>query len=301
MREAILELLTVKSDDFDGLFTRVPNRGQRLTDLIETHFYYVRFRDGSPRELDLLDFLASNIVPYCLRRSDLTPEKLTPTKVRKLYLKAKNSFQNDNTKTGEAGELLAYTIIEGYLQAPKIITKMALKTNRAMPIHGSDGVHLHIDGSGGVYLHFAEAKMYGKLLDAIRSALESVHTAVSQGSDLSSALDDEIELIESNLDIPSGPLREFVSGVLNPWSKLRDNLKYCHTCIIGFDIPPQRIMSSAGEVEVFLQELADTIECYLLRKIREDPLLPRQRWCVFFIPFTSVQKFRESFLKMLSA
>src|SRR6266550_8359684 len=112
MRDALLELLNVKHDELDGLLIRLPNRGQSITDRIDTHYYYVRLQDGRPRERDLLEFLADQIIPYCLRRPERA--RLSERTARKVWLKARNRFQSKNETSGEVGELLAYAMIEGY-------------------------------------------------------------------------------------------------------------------------------------------------------------------------------------------
>ena len=59
-----------------------------------------------------------------------------------LSLQARNKFRDVYVNKGELGELILYTFLEGNLQAPKILSKMSLKTSSNMFVNGADGVHL---------------------------------------------------------------------------------------------------------------------------------------------------------------
>ena len=50
--------------------------------------------------------------------------------------------QKATDRNGEAGELILYLLTEWLLGAPQLLAKMSLKTNRHMPVYGSDGVHV---------------------------------------------------------------------------------------------------------------------------------------------------------------
>ena len=46
-----------------------------------------------------------------------------------------------NMNTGELGELLLFCFLKTHLKAPKILSKLELKTSTQMYVHGSDGIH----------------------------------------------------------------------------------------------------------------------------------------------------------------
>jgi hypothetical protein len=171
-----------------------------------------------------------------------------------------------------------------------------------MHIHGSDGVHLGINGSE-IILFFGESKLYQDYKGGINEALKSVKEFISPIDANSNYLrsDFEINVITDHIDLPEGSLREQVLLALDPYSSERSNLKYVHTCFIGFDISE---LKNKCKIQDFHQLYEDKIRvCYetILAKTTNDPVLHSQRWQFYFIPFESVQKFRESFIAELNA
>ena len=53
--------------------------------------------------------------------------------------------QKGSSRSGEAGEIVLYILNEWVLKAPQIVSKMYLKTNANMPVHGTDGIHARFD------------------------------------------------------------------------------------------------------------------------------------------------------------
>ena len=88
--------------------------------------------------------------------------------------KAKEKFKNYNQNEGELGELMLYCFLENHLGAPKILSKLELKTSNKMYVNGSDGVHFLKLENGNYQLIFGESKMYQDLGTAIENALESI-------------------------------------------------------------------------------------------------------------------------------
>ncbi|USS85612.1 DUF1837 domain-containing protein [Fructilactobacillus myrtifloralis] len=54
---------------------------------------------------------------------------------------ARSKFRDSSENDGEGGEILLYSFLEGDLKAPKILSKMPLKTNSNHYVFGADGVH----------------------------------------------------------------------------------------------------------------------------------------------------------------
>ncbi|MGT2846876.1 Hachiman antiphage defense system protein HamA [Streptococcus massiliensis] len=63
-------------------------------------------------------------------------------KAMTLSKKAREKFKEATKNDGELGELLLFCFLEGHLEAPKILTKLELKTSNQLYVNGSDGVHL---------------------------------------------------------------------------------------------------------------------------------------------------------------
>src|ERR1043165_9473083 len=147
---------------------------------VTLRLHFPSLRQGQPTIHELVDALALYLMPFALPRSELAKvqglygkvsEEEFSTRVLQLAESARSLFKRANDATnrnGEAGELLLYLLTEWVLAAPQIIAKMSLKTNRDMPVHGSDGVHVRYSKSDGkLLLYWGESKLYANIADAI--------------------------------------------------------------------------------------------------------------------------------------
>jgi len=103
---------------------------------------------------------------------------------------------------GEIGELLLFCFLEVHLGAPKILSKMELKTSNNMYVNGSDGVHLLKLENGNYQLIYGEAKMKNDLTESITEAFKSIDQfkrEVNDKDDFKSGLPLERSVISSNL------------------------------------------------------------------------------------------------------
>ena len=89
--------------------------------------------------------------------------------------KAKEKFVDYINNTGELGELLLYCFLETHLNAPKILSKLELKTSNNQYVNGSDGVHFLKLDNGDFQLIFGESKTIKNLTSAITEAFKSIH------------------------------------------------------------------------------------------------------------------------------
>ena len=63
-------------------------------------------------------------------------------KYNTLVTKAKERLRKAESNEGELGEILLYSMLEAHLKAPKLLTKLELKTDPNHYVNGTDGVHL---------------------------------------------------------------------------------------------------------------------------------------------------------------
>lgn len=303
-QEALQALLKVEPSEVTDLLAELEfyngNSPSEFERSIPVDCYYVRFQNGLPRVSHLASKLCDHIVHFCLNRDRL--DEFSSVDIRQLYLQAKRKFANPRDgRTGEPGELLLYFLLEGQLNVPKVFTKMSLKTNNQMHVHGSDGVHLGITEKG-LILYFGESKLYGSCSRAVADAVDSVESFVSPPSkDTNYTQEDfEINVLSNHLDIPEGALREQVLDALDPYSQIRSSLSYVYACFIGFDLAE---LNERCETSTFTKLYADRVRrCYqaVQRRVINNPSLASLSWHFFFIPFGSVEEFRKAFLKELN-
>ena len=87
---------------------------------------------------------------------------------KKARTKFKEYSKND-------GELLLFCFLESQLKAPKILSKLELKTTSGLYVNGADGVHFLKLEDGNYQLIFGESKMYVDIKKAFDNALKSLY------------------------------------------------------------------------------------------------------------------------------
>ncbi|MFA0401549.1 hypothetical protein BCT09_06200 [Vibrio splendidus] len=153
----------------------------------------------------------------------------TETAMDELFEKAIQKL-SEHTAKGELGELILFTLLDVYIQAPKLLSKISMKTNPRMPVFGADAVHGQFkDEEFRVYL--GESKLHKNFKSAATDATKSIVSAKNK-------FKDEFLLLDSYLDFPNltDDLEEKILESLNPYSEgLPDRIH--SPCFIGFTQP----------------------------------------------------------------
>lgn len=165
------------------------------------HLHVLRVDGGEFALAPLYEELVNNSITYVLSRQKL--DKLTGdlSRMGSFVRKAQKQFKAPDPKAGEGGELLLYSFLEGHLGAPKILSKMELKTSAEHYVHGTDGVHLLEVSDGEYQLIFGESKMYGDVKGKVGSSANlGVKAAfASMGKVQEDDFDFDTWLVESEL------------------------------------------------------------------------------------------------------
>jgi hypothetical protein len=132
---------------------------------------FPRFKEDVPDIPRLAEWLCLQAVNYVIpirrRKAAQLAVVQSATKAdmslpARLVAEARRAFLEYNKKyphrASEAGELLAYLVALRHLDAAQLASKMALKTNTNMPVHGLDGIHASF-ANGLMTLYFVEAKL----------------------------------------------------------------------------------------------------------------------------------------------
>lgn len=199
MSDPVLPLSLMNRDRFLALFYEP----KRLDIHAKTvmHLHVLRVDGGDFAIKPLFRELVNNSISYVLSRQNL--EKLTSdlSRMGEFFRKAQVQFKAPDPNAGEGGELLLYSFLEGHLGAPKILSKMELKTSSEHYVHGTDGVHLFEAAEGDYQLIFGESKMYGDATGRVgSSAKRGVQAAfASMGKVQEDDFDFDTWLVESEL------------------------------------------------------------------------------------------------------
>jgi hypothetical protein len=144
------------------------------------------FREDEPDIQALAEFLwlqaVNYVIPLRLRQRAKEEAASSPTgadlsSAARLVQRTRKTFIDFNEKhpyrASEVGELLAYLIALKYLDAIQLASKMALKTNSNMPVHGLDGIHVRFC-EGLMTLYFLESKLAKSAYSGVQDYAESV-------------------------------------------------------------------------------------------------------------------------------
>lgn len=215
------------------------------------------------------------------RSSETAMEELFEKAIRKL---------SAHTAKGELGELILFTLLDVYFEAPKLLSKISMKTNPRMPVFGADAVHGQFFGDEfRVYL--GESKLHKKFKSAATDATTSILNAKKK-------FDDEFDLLDSHLDFPNlnPELENKILNYLNPYSDDVSN-KIHSPCFIGFTQPEILFKNN----ELFLKHYTD-ISCEYVgdffNKVEKNNL-DIQEVTLIMLPFGCIDLLVKEFISYM--
>lgn len=171
------------------------------------HIHILHVQNGDFDLTRLYRELGNNSIAYVLSRLHYEQAMSDPTRIVQVVNKVQAQFRKPDEKAGEGGEVILYSLLEGHLGAPKVLSKMEIKTSSQHYVHGSDGVHLLRTGDNSYQLVFGESKMYGDGKNTpgssaklgIKAAFKSIDESREEGLKFDTWLV-ESELLKEKLD-----------------------------------------------------------------------------------------------------
>lgn len=277
-------------------------------------FHYITFADGVPTVQEFVEYLYDCLIPYCLPKGKIrdTLKGVDPAvdysrivrlgdDAKSLFIKAKNQLESG----GEPGELILYALLEWVLKAPRLVSKMYLKTNNNMPVHGTDGIHLGYDEAKDLLtIYFGESKIYQSFSSAADAAFTSMADLLANAGQISR----EIEILNNLSDLSSLPptFQTKIAEYINPYSTSKATLqkRIVHACLLGFEytaynrilaLEPDKV-ASAFECK-YKQRIASA--CRVIERHYGKRLPVTTNLHLFLLPFPSVKDFRTAFYAKL--
>lgn len=181
--------LTADSSKFDKVFIPVEHDfSLELANQNSLNVYHLRTENRKFKYEDLTNFCVGNLSQYIFNRKTVKDAK-SPADIQVLYNQGRNQLrevrnENDKGAGGELGELLLYLYLESCLHAPKLLSKMEIKTTKNQYVYGADGIHLYItqDKYGKPVFQFiiGEAKIKNDILEATRVAFDSIKKSIDE-------------------------------------------------------------------------------------------------------------------------
>lgn len=216
-----------------------------------------------------------------------------------LSLQARNKFRDVYVNKGELGELILYTFLEGNLQAPKILSKMSLKTSSNMFVNGADGVHLLKISENNYHLIYGESKMYTIFLDGFKEACKSLKEFIEQKRMF------ELNLIDSQLEneILDSDDAKLISQIIYP-SKNQNihTVADAYSVFVGFeiDIPEDCLYLSDNDYSLWIKNKIESeignSSSKIENAIKQHSLLGKNFY-LYIMPFIKINETREKILK----
>ena len=297
--------LTSYSDGF-GIFNKV---SEEEFDVINKN--YIRmFMLNTENKLfnydELYDYILPNVAKYVFSRKKFSEIENNPSKQMTIILEALSHLRPVNSEAdkgagGELGEILLYLFLEQDLQAPKLFSKVELKTSAKDYVKGSDGIHFkfRINGEGKKILQLVigEAKIKNDLKDGIKEASESINRYLSENIQDRNLLDthlmeqlvdkDEADLIKEYITSIPRKKKETVFGIFIGYS-----IKYKGTAATNDEYDRRVIEENIKQILAVKNHIIDAINNYYVSNYEFN---------FYFLPFHNAARDRKVIMKSLTS
>lgn len=255
--EQFLELARGSSNsliDFLPAFEEAVTVPGTLT-LVRTHFL-AHDANGTPAVEHLAQAMASATMDFCIPRSKIerAHAEYESTKATTAFVSLQQQARDlfvKSESSGEGGELLLFLLMERVLNRPQLISKMALKTNTQVHVHGSDGIHASLADDGVLDIYWGESKLYKSSSDAFRDCFESIAPYLRPDGD--SRRKQDLLLVRDHLNVPEAKLAAHLLEYFDETNPKTLKVRWNGVCLVGFDhadYPNVAVMDEAQQESV---------------------------------------------------
>lgn len=254
---------------------------------------------------DLITKLYNAVLHFSLSRKQFN-EFTNDGRYGELSRAAVEKFRDYEVNDGEAGELLLYCFLESHLKAPKILTKLEIKTSQNDYVKGSDGIHLLKVSDSNYQLIFGESKLDENLTTSITNAFKSIHDFIHRDKN---NIHSEIGLLNSQLckEALDDSLYDFIKSIVFPKANVPNPIDRDHAFAIfaGFQIKPTKDELKLKNEEfrkMIRQRITEEVtkrKDHIKKKI-EELELNNYTFYVYVFPFMQIDKTRKKIIKDLT-
>ncbi len=265
------------------------------------NLYILKIHDKLFSYNKLYKYILDNICQYVFNRRKNLNEKESKTLILEAldHLREINS-EKDSGAGGELGEILLYLFLEQDLQAPKLFSKVELKTSQNDYVKGADAIHFKFrtnkNGVKILQLVVGEAKIKNKIKDGIEEAFTSINTYLSNNTQDIRLLDthlmnqliedDEAEILKKYLLGDDSEEKETVFGIFIgysiDYSGINDNN----------DEYKQKVKeANLNQVLAYKQKIIDEIKKYNISNYEFN---------FYFLPFHNASNDRKVIIDQLT-
>lgn len=202
-----------------------------------------------------------------------------------------------STKSGEGGELLLFILMERILKKPQILSKMALKTNTQVHVHGSDGVHASLGNDGVLDVYWGESKLYESSSTAFKDCFESI--APFLHADGEERRKQDLLLVRDHLNVEEAALATHLLEYFDESNPKRLKVRWNGVCLIGFDKKNYLNISNLDEPnQEAIRKSVNRWRQTVRNRIREFDII-EVNIDAFCIPVPNVDDLRSRVMKRL--
>lgn len=250
---------------------------------------------------ELIEDLGNLLHSFALSRTEVS-QLIKDNKLGTLISRSKEKLRNHNVNEGELGEILLYCLLEAHLNAPKILTKLELKTAPNDYVKGADGVHLLKLTDSDYQLILGESKMHSDLKDGIYEAFGSIKKLLT---DNAGKLSFEVDLVNSQLikEVFDENQYQIVKNILVPSAREDQTyLDYSFGIFLGYDvsIADEDLKLSNSEFRNKIREQIKTeiqaVVSSLNNQIKKSDF-SGYNFYVYVIPFSDIKNKRKEIIK----
>lgn len=278
-----------------------------IGDTKATSHCYVLELDGNgvPPVEALVKYLANNAADFAIPRSKIAGAQAYDVKHRStrrvagIHKQARNLF-TDTSTSGEGGELLLYLMAQDFLKLPQLLSKMPLKTNSQMHVHGTDGIHVSVESETGkepiLCLYWCESKLNKSASAAIEKCINdlSEYLLVPDGNE---RRERDLQLVHDHLG-ENVNNEEFETALINYLKKdapLSNRVNYRGIGLVGFDFDKYPSIQNTGSMEELKKSVTESLQEWVEKAHTEikDKKIHTVVIHLFVLPLPSVEKFRE--------
>lgn len=306
--ESLIPLLRAKPSDLDAYLYTVAIDIPIDETQAKAHCHFITL-DGSkrPRVRDFARFLGKRITDFAIPRSEVVNalnkavELKSAVPTDELNTKARNLFTR-LPLSGEGGELLLSVLAESILKLPQLFTKMVLKTNTEVHVHGCDGIHVGVNKTNGnLVLYWGESKLHSDVADATLECFRSLAPFLLDAGGSGATQENDLRLMRDGLDLDSPELESALKKYLDPDDPMFNKMEYRGLCLIGFDSEHYPIEPNSKEIEQLkdeIEKLFTSRKSHIGKRITEEKIHSFNIE-IFCLPFPSVDGFRTAFREEL--
>lgn len=311
-KDFMLEQSIKNGKDFLDLFYEPEIDAHNLTVKTKLSLYILRIDGGRFAYEAMKKELGNAAITYVFSRNKY--ETVDKSKLPELVRESQDLFRKAEVKQGEGGELFLYCLLETHLGAPKILSKMELKTSGNDYVKGADGIHLLDLGEGKFHLIFGESKMIAdgeekssSFRKAVYDAFQSIKKVEKEG------ISGEISLVDSNLmkETFSDEAVSYLKKIIKPSARENEITKSnAFGIFIGYEIDINdwdlQQMEDADFEKKVKEEVKKMVEEryeYILEQITKGGL-DGYHFYIYAIPFikkgeTGIADVREGIIKYI--